>query len=176
MAKATARCTCKDCGQEFVKEKKCQNRTDANNWEAYAERTYDLCPKCWGKQQREAEKAKGLCMTVVFDSPSVDVKGVPSVVMVFYGDTYPHKEQLKELGARWTDDYPAEVSMPNYMVGHAYHLKTWVIRVDHDDPDAVNALLDEVEALGCTVALPSAYEEETWFEAYDKLKSELGNG
>lgn len=50
MAKATAHCTCKTCGTEFTKEKVCGNRTDADNWERWAENNIDTCPDCYKKE------------------------------------------------------------------------------------------------------------------------------
>ena len=56
MAKAIAHCKCKKCGETFTKENVLQNRSDANHWTEWAEANITLCPKCWGKAQREQER------------------------------------------------------------------------------------------------------------------------
>ena len=57
MAKAIAHCKCEKCGEEFVKENRLQNRSDANHWTEWAEANITLCPKCWRKsEQDKAEK------------------------------------------------------------------------------------------------------------------------
>ncbi len=57
MAKAVARCTCERCGETFTRKNMLQNRSDANRWAEWAEANITLCPKCWGKAQREQETA-----------------------------------------------------------------------------------------------------------------------
>ena len=62
MAKAIAHCTCERCGETFTKENVLQNRSDANRWTEWAKATITLCPKCWGKAQREQdEKSYAKC-------------------------------------------------------------------------------------------------------------------
>ncbi len=56
MARAIAKCTCKECGEKFEKIKFCYNRTAANDFEAWAEENITLCPKCWSKHNWEAQK------------------------------------------------------------------------------------------------------------------------
>lgn len=56
MAKAIAYCTCEKCGETFTRENVLQNRSDANRWAEWAEANITLCPKCWGKAQREQER------------------------------------------------------------------------------------------------------------------------
>lgn len=56
MAKGTAHCKCKVCGEEFTKEKKCYNRKDADAFEAWTEKNITVCPTCY-KNDLEADKA-----------------------------------------------------------------------------------------------------------------------
>lgn len=61
MAKGTATCTCKYCGKTFEVSKTCYNRSDANNWESWAEAHYDECPECREariQRERDAENQK----------------------------------------------------------------------------------------------------------------------
>jgi hypothetical protein len=60
MAKATANCTCKQCGNKFIKTAIKTNRTSAAEWEKWAENYYDTCPDCEaaGRTEKAAELAK----------------------------------------------------------------------------------------------------------------------
>lgn len=53
MAKARANCTCSECGVEFVREKVCYNRSEADKWEEWAASTSQKCPDCWKKEQEK---------------------------------------------------------------------------------------------------------------------------
>ncbi len=53
MAKATAHCTCERCGSEFIKEKTCHNRREADDYEAWAERNITVCPECYRTEMAE---------------------------------------------------------------------------------------------------------------------------
>lgn len=58
MAKATAICTCATCGAEFEKIAFKRNRTEANEWEAWAVANIDECPDCYRARlaaERDAE-------------------------------------------------------------------------------------------------------------------------
>lgn len=54
MAQATAICTCKYCGREFIRIKDCYNRKDADEWEAWAVDHINTCNEC--SKKRRAEK------------------------------------------------------------------------------------------------------------------------
>lgn len=58
MAVGNANCKCKECGKSFIVSRRCANRTDANNFEKYAEVMYDVCPECYKKQQIELRKQR----------------------------------------------------------------------------------------------------------------------
>lgn len=58
MAKAVAYCTCKKCGEEFVKENRLMSRSAADSWTEWAEANITLCPKCWGKARREQDEER----------------------------------------------------------------------------------------------------------------------
>lgn len=55
MARAMANCTCEKCGNTFTKIAYRQNRTDARNYEAWAEANCTICPECW-KAEKEAKQ------------------------------------------------------------------------------------------------------------------------
>ncbi len=74
MAKGTAECTCKYCGNKFTVSKTCSNRSDADNWEAWAEAHYDECPDCYkARMQREREEAnrKAVADSVIAGLPEL---------------------------------------------------------------------------------------------------------
>lgn len=58
MAKARAICKCEKCGAEFVREKICRNRAEADNFEKWAVENFTLCGACWKKEQDEKAAAK----------------------------------------------------------------------------------------------------------------------
>ena len=109
MAKATAECKCRICGTTFTKVKRnCYNRKEADSWERWAESNFDLCPSCWGKEKVKEEKEAGLIAKVRLEMPYTVLHGdTPRICFVTYGDTYPIKDKLKEIGAVYSEDYPS---------------------------------------------------------------------
>lgn len=94
MAKATANCICLECGSEFTKSKTCYNRTEANNWEKWAEENYTQCPKCWGKEKREKEQKQPLTLNISLN-PFSDSR---PIVLHFSGNTINNKDNIKSIG------------------------------------------------------------------------------
>ncbi len=58
MARADARCTCKECGEQFIKVKYCHNRKEADEFEEWAKDNITLCPECWAKKNRASQNDK----------------------------------------------------------------------------------------------------------------------
>ena len=58
MAKASIKLVCEKCGREFVHEKICYNRSDANNYEDWASRNITICPDCYKAEMQAAEAKK----------------------------------------------------------------------------------------------------------------------
>lgn len=54
MAIASAKCTCKKCGDYFWKETRKMNCREATSWEEWARKNFDICPQC----EYEARAAK----------------------------------------------------------------------------------------------------------------------
>ena len=51
--------TCKECGKKYTISKKCNSRSEADNYETYMAGKDGLCTECWAKAQqakREADK------------------------------------------------------------------------------------------------------------------------
>lgn len=57
MAIASVTIKCSKCGKEFEHRRKRYNRSDANDYEAWAAENITLCPDCYRKQKRAAEEA-----------------------------------------------------------------------------------------------------------------------
>jgi len=61
MAIAKVELKCSVCGETYTAEKKCYNRTEANNWESYMSGRDGTCRECYGKMmaaKREQGKAE----------------------------------------------------------------------------------------------------------------------
>lgn len=147
MAKAKAECICKTCGSTFYKEKACYNRKQADEWEAWASQTFDEGPACWSKRKREEEKAQGLVACVRLNSPYAAARGEPTVAIVFEGDTFPYKDELKARGAKWTDVYPLSEEQKaggifTGLLATREPPKRWVI---YTSPEQLEAKIDELK-------------------------------
>lgn len=155
MAKATAHCRCKKCGNEFIREKKCFNRKDADEWEFWAENNFDLCGKCYGQEQREAEAAKDLYVDVRLNSAAAfntDVEKCGVIAIVFGGNIEPHKDVIKALGGYWTTGYPDNGVLGD-LLGMSYKASRLTIFCGLDELDEK---LKHVEKLGAKLnSMPS---------------------
>lgn len=60
MAKASIVLVCKECGETFRHERICRNRSDATDYEEWAEKNITQCPECFKKEQREIKRQKEL--------------------------------------------------------------------------------------------------------------------
>lgn len=97
MAKATAHCTCSECGTKFEKTSTQRNRKEADNWEKWAEENFTLCGPCWGAEQRAEEQKKPLSLVIDCDPYG------QRIVVHFSGGTMAHKDEIKALGYKWGD-------------------------------------------------------------------------
>ncbi len=57
MAIASVKITCTTCGKTFEHRKECHNRTEANEYESWAENHIDTCPECRRKQIADEKSA-----------------------------------------------------------------------------------------------------------------------
>lgn len=147
MAKATAQCKCKICGESFIRTKICRNRTDADSWEDWAIANFDLCSQCYTKQQNEIEKAKGLYVDIRLNSQSAYLENAYPIAIIFGGDTMPYKDTIKTLNARYTDDYPAEGMLGDLLMARPPKLR-WVLYCKIDD---LQSKIDLVESIGAKI-------------------------
>ena len=85
-----------------------------------------LCPECYKEQRRREEKEMGLVVKIRIDHVAKLVEGEARMVAVFEGDTYPHKDDIKALGARWTEEYPSDNPLKT-LTGMAIQPKRWCL-------------------------------------------------
>ena len=69
MAKATANCTCKECGKHFEKVKILRNCAEAESWRKWAEEHIDTCPDCWRDAYRAADRSEIDALRKEYDAP-----------------------------------------------------------------------------------------------------------
>lgn len=160
MAKATATCTCKICGNQFTKTATKANRKDADSWVEWAEAHFDVCPACYAKQAAEKEKAEGLVAKVRLGNPYNEKM---DVWFVLFGDTYPLREQLKAIGGRFTDEYPAEKSTLGgslfFGMSTKLPMKRWAIYCLADKGHEVE---QKLSGLGFQLQYPSQETQDMW--------------
>lgn len=99
MAKATAICTCAECGTTFEKSTTKSNRREADNWESWAISNYTQCPQCWGKEQRQKEIETPLTLNVAINPYDTTTP----IILSFSGNTIPQKDSIKALGYFWNE-------------------------------------------------------------------------
>lgn len=160
MAKATATCTCKFCGNTFIRTTTRANRRDADSWVEWAKANFDVCNACYAKQAAEKEKAKGLIAKVRLGDPYNEKM---DVFFVLFGDTYPLKEDLKAIGCRYTDDYPEDESTLGSTLFYGMSAKTpmkrWAIHcLFEEGKEKVQKLTD----LGFKVVYPGQEAQMMW--------------
>ena len=71
MAKATAKCICATCGKEFIVEKKCFNRADADNFESYAVEHYHECKDCYSLRIKAAAEKRAKALIEKYNLPEI---------------------------------------------------------------------------------------------------------
>lgn len=173
MAKATANCKCATCGAEFTRTKTCQNRSDANSWEAWAEDHFDECPTCYGARKRAEEEAKPVsCRMSV-----APYQATPGVEVVFMGNTKPIKDQLKSIGCRWSSEYSTGGVIGAFGLGLREPPKRWVLHADITPDKAeeqIDALFAKIDSLGLGIQIEPMDEAEmlVLHHRFDAAKAE----
>lgn len=164
MPRGIAHCTCRKCGATFDKELytsgKGASKALAEKIE-WAERGgIDLCTDCWKASKREAEKAAGLTCKIVLGNA---MEENPTVYAVFGGDSFTYKDEIKKLGARFTDDYPTGGALFD-AIGLGYVPKAWVIRYNNMDTikDDLDKLISDLSPLNATIDFPEDMDRRVW--------------
>lgn len=168
MAKATAYCKCKICGNEFIRTTTRRNRTEADSWEEWAIRNFDLCPKCYYNQQRELEKAKGLYVDIYLNSQSMLSDSILPIAIVFGGDTMQNKDAIKALGAIYTRDYPSEGVLGDLFMMRASDLR-WVLNC------STNELQSKIEQINNIGAKINSVPSDNDIALYNQIMSDKQN-
>jgi hypothetical protein len=115
MARAIAHCTCNVCGTTFERIGYRHSRDEADSWQKYVEENFTLCTDCWKKQKEEERKALGLVCDIYVNIDLTRQKGMVMCTLVADGDTYPHKDELKNLGYRWGSANPASGALGDWL-------------------------------------------------------------
>lgn len=118
MSRAIAHCTCERCGETFTKENVLQNRSDANRWTEWAKATITLCPKCWGKAQREQEAERYEALKGELRLPEITGKSEKQIAFA------------RDLRAR-------------YVARHVEELKKMRCQIDNANAEAVAKVMAE---------------------------------
>ena len=71
MARAIAECTCATCGAKFEKIAFKYNRTEADEWKAWAEENCTTCPDCWTKEKQEKDAMKAAELIAELHLPEI---------------------------------------------------------------------------------------------------------
>lgn len=159
MPRGTAHCRCRKCGTAFERELSEYGKGASKRLQekiAWAEQTFDLCTDCWKQQKRAEEQAEGLTCAIRL-GPATEKAS--KIYAVFGGDAYTHKEEIKALGARFTEDYPSGKALDD-VLGDLMLTRprpAWVLVGDDLD-----ALTEKVESIGAKVQLPTPDELDVW--------------
>lgn len=158
MPKETANCTCKYCGKSFIKELietgKGASKRLAEKIQWAEDGGIDECTDCWKARKREEEKAAGLTCEIRLGNA---VTNPDTVYAIFGGDTYPHKDELKAAGCRWTDRYPESGALAELLSIKAPR-PMWVM--EGKDVDELAKLAGKLGAV--KVTLPSEEQIMIW--------------
>lgn len=161
MRRASVVCTCTECGEEFTMSNSWDmaNRRKMDSWMEWAKVHFNLCGKCYARRCREAEKQKGLYVDIRFSFGRRLGDSFP-LAIIFKGDTMPHKDEIKALGADWTLDYPED--------GRQFR---WVLNCK---PEESEETIKKVELLGARInRVPGESEIETYRQLKAVIKEEL---
>lgn len=162
MVKGVAYCKCRQCGEEFKREKTCRNRKEADEFEVWAKSKFDLCPKCYCQEQREEEKRHGLLVSVVLITSGIMNQSNYDVAFIFSGDTFSYKDMLSIMGAKWTDQYPEGLLADLFLQDRS---RKWVL---FSSMDEARNYFDEIKRIAKVVKWPT----ETEMKMYYRCKKE----
>ena len=143
MARAIATCKCASCGKEFKKIAYKNNSAQAYEWKKWAEENIIECPQCYSKRMRAEDAQKPFTIEFRVDTYA------PAVVLVATGNTYPHKDALKEAGYSWSEPPCQSVlAEPTEYIPKAWH-KIITITPDNVDSfqDRLQCAVDEAKRL-----------------------------
>ena len=163
MAKLAANCTCSTCGKQFEKmfyDSGAGAYSRLHDKVDWAEKGgISLCPDCYKEEKHKKEKEQGLLCTMVLDCIA-EQRGEKSAYLVFSGDSYSHKDTLKENGCHYTDVYPA-CGGP---FGMLYRLPARWVFCCHEPNEA----METAKKIGMdtdSITLPSNVDAQMWLDA-----------
>jgi hypothetical protein len=150
MAKVNLTLTCSVCGKSFTHTHFCQNRRDADSYELWAENNVTCCPACYARQQVKEEGLVGQFGFNLDDAERHPNDTSKHLVLEALGDSYSHKEELKELGYKWGSLGDSHYRQDWERGGE----KSWHLVLPYDE-EAVKKATADLERLGGKVNPPT---------------------
>ena len=113
---------------------------------------HKLCPECYKAEKRREEKEMGLVCAIKVDTIKM-VKGEGrGLVAVFEGDTYPRKDEIKALGAKWEE---APQSVMHDILGKNTKM-AWCL---HFDAGGAEDVAEKIRDVGARIVdVPSGFD------------------
>lgn len=139
---------------------------------------YGLCKECYKKNLEKSQKEVGLCFDVSATS-KIDYKtGEPLINLYFYGDTMPHKEEIKALGYMWgykeKGEYYSYKKPGEYSPAGKFWNKTIKISLLEEELEKVKPTGVEIPSTEQVKKMAYRYtksEVEEWKERKEKIES-----
>ena len=129
-----------------------------------------LCPDCYKAVKRKEEKEKGFLYDVRLPHAEAMRGKQPIFYFVFSGDTMPHKDEIKMLGAKWTDDYP-EIGWLGDVLKIKRQPNCWVLQVPVDELETAMA---KAEVIGASLErMPSKDDIALYVSTYRDAQNRL---
>lgn len=161
MSEVFAYCTCIECGKKFEIKSVQHNAEEARDWQAWVKENIRICPNCYTQQSRKVQYAAGLRYDVRLDY----LAERRMVWIVLFGDLFEKKEELKEMGFRWSGTYP-DPGTTRGMSSVYPQPKRWVISTQYRYLDEITSQLQD---LGFQEGiLPEAIDLEIWNDVYSE--------
>lgn len=148
MAIARVTLTCSKCGKQFEVTAKKRNRRECDSFEAWAADNIDTCPDCRKKEYAAEKEKERKEIGLVCQLRLAAMNRQYPFAFVFDGDTKPHKDAIRELGAVWTDYYPTTF-LNDVFRGSTW--KTWVIWADEKNMPTVGEKIEKNLGIKITV-------------------------
>lgn len=162
--------TCSKCGKQFEVTAKRHNRKECDSFEAWAASNIDTCQDCRKKEFAEEKAKEQKEMGLVCRMRLSGLNKKYPIAYVFDGDTKPHKEVIKELGAMWTDYYPVPPMLTDmFRTGNRW--KTWVIWTSEDEAPALGEKIEK--ALGIQIEIDIDPMEAAFYQNRKAKEKEL---
>lgn len=149
MAKATATCTCCECGKSFTASRILATRAQANNWEAWAKSNIIQCDDCRTKEreaQKAAENAKAAEAVQEFELPELtgtekQIAWANTIRVRFFEEYCKVQERMKKFTAEQMGKCKSEIEKLDRVAEYLFSSKTtasfWIDQRDTTLPTLI---------------------------------------